>query len=131
MLLFKFLYIAIEPVKVYFELNSKIFFNNSVASFLEIGEGDSALVCKTNKVECCGTRPNRYGEFYYPNGERVPVVGLAGGAELYCNGGTRSSISTGGVVLCLLMVSITVKSLMMVMSCRKYLSLSTDLPEKD
>ena len=60
-----------------------------MASFLEIGEGDSALVCKTNKVECCGTRPNRYGEFYYPNGERVPVVGLAGGTELYRNRGNQ------------------------------------------
>ena len=60
-----------------------------MASFLEIGEGDSALICKTNKVECCGTRPNRYGEFYYPNRARVPIISRAGGAELYRDHGNQ------------------------------------------
>ena len=78
-----------EPVKVYFELNGNTFTSNSVASFLDVGEGDGALLCKTNKVACCGTRPNRYGEFYYPSGGRVPIVGVAGGAELYRNRGNQ------------------------------------------
>ena len=86
---FFFLFIAPEPVKVYFELNGNTFTNNSVASFLEIGEGDASLLCKTNKVACCGSVPNRYGEFYYPNGQKVPVVGRAGGAELYRNRGNQ------------------------------------------
>lgn len=38
-----------------------------------IGEGEKALLCKTNKEDCCGTIPNRFGEFFYPNGVQVPV----------------------------------------------------------
>ena len=40
----------------------------------EVGEGDGALYCRTDKEECCGTVPNRFGEFYYPNGVRVPIA---------------------------------------------------------
>ena len=40
----------------------------------EIGEGDKALYCKTDKEECCGMIPNRFGEFYYPHGVQVPVA---------------------------------------------------------
>lgn len=60
-------------VGVYFELNSKIYMNNSAVRLTDIGEAGSALICKTDKEDCCKTRPNRYGEFYYPNGERVPI----------------------------------------------------------
>ena len=60
-------------VGVYFELNGKIFTNNSVVDINDIGEGDEALLCKTDKPNCCGTLPNRFGEFYYPNGGRVPI----------------------------------------------------------
>ena len=47
--------------------------NNSVVSILAISEGDNALLCKTNKQDCCGTPQNRFGEFYYPNGVKVPI----------------------------------------------------------
>ena len=47
------------------------------------------------------TGPNRYGDFYFPNGRKVPVISLAGAAELYHNCGNqlirlnrRSSIVT-------------------------------------
>ena len=56
---------------------------------LSIGEGDTALLCRTNKVACCGNRPNCYGDFYYPNVRKVPVIGLAGEAELYHNRGNQ------------------------------------------
>jgi hypothetical protein len=63
----------IETPSVYFELNGKAYPNNSVISLLEVGENQNALLCKTDLVTCCGTPPNRFGEFYYPNGEAVPV----------------------------------------------------------
>ena len=64
---------------IYFVLDGQVFVNNSVLSLSEIGEGESALLCKTNLMKCCGTVPNRIGEFYYPNGVRVPVNGRAHG----------------------------------------------------
>ena len=64
-----------EPIitSVYFELNGKVYPNNSIISLLEVGEDDSALLCKTDLTDCCGTPPNRLGEFYYPSGDIVPV----------------------------------------------------------
>ena len=59
---------------MYFELNGVVYTNNSAASLLEVGEGENALLCKTNRKECCGTPPNRFGEFYYPNGINVPIA---------------------------------------------------------
>ena len=58
---------------VYFTLRGHVYFNNSAVSLQEVGEGERALVCKTNKEDCCGTPPNRFGEFYYPSGDMVPI----------------------------------------------------------
>ena len=58
---------------MYFELKGKRYDNNSMINILAIGEGDNALLCKTNEQDCCGTAPNRFGEFYYPNGVQVPI----------------------------------------------------------
>ena len=55
-------------------LAEKVYRNNSVIPLTEVGEGDNALLCKTDKEECCGTVPNRFGEFYYPNGVKVPIA---------------------------------------------------------
>ena len=55
-------------------LDGKVYQNNSVIPLTEIGEGDNALHCKTDKEECCGMVPNRFGKFYYPNGVRIPVA---------------------------------------------------------
>ena len=60
-------------------LDGKVYRNNSAIPLTEIGEGDNALHCKTDKEECCGMVPNRFGEFYYPNGVRVPVARLQQG----------------------------------------------------
>ena len=59
---------------VYFEIKGKIYLNNSALPLIDIGEGTSALYCKTDKEECCGTVPNRFGQFYYPNGVQVPIA---------------------------------------------------------
>ncbi len=57
--------------------------NNSNLNVEDIGEGDHALACQTDRRPCCGTTPNRFGEWYYPNGSRVPTEGL--GAAFYRN----------------------------------------------
>ena len=72
---------------MYFELKGKRFDNNSMVSILAIGEGDNALLCKTNKQDCCGTLQNRFGEFYYPNGVRVPI--RIAGQDFYRNRGDQ------------------------------------------
>ena len=58
---------------VYFENNGKVYTNNSIISLYDIGEGEHALLCRTNRMNCCGTPPNRVGEFYYPSGIQVPI----------------------------------------------------------
>ena len=40
----------------------------------DIGEEDAALRCTTDRVGCC-TSEGRAGEFYFPNGEQVPISG--------------------------------------------------------
>ena len=59
--------------KVHLELNGEVYLNNSALPLTDIGEGTSALYCRTDKEECCGTVPNRFGQFYYPNGVQVPI----------------------------------------------------------
>lgn len=58
---------------VYFQLNSDVYLNNSMIPLQNVGEGDNALICVTNKQDCCGTPSNRMGEFLYPNGDQVPI----------------------------------------------------------
>ena len=61
-------------IGVHFELRGIVLPNNSAAPLLDVGEGENALLCKTDREECCGTLPNRFGEFYYPNGVQVPIA---------------------------------------------------------
>ena len=58
---------------MYFELNGKVYPNNSVISLSEVGENENALLCKTDLATCCATLPNRFGEFFYPNGDTVSI----------------------------------------------------------
>lgn len=41
----------------------------------DIGEDNEALICSTDLRPCCGTPPNRYGEWYYPNGSNLRPIG--------------------------------------------------------
>ena len=70
--MFNTLYIMIM-LGIYFELKGNVYLNNSAIPLANIGEGTNALFCKTDKVDCCGMRPNRFGQFYYPNGVQVPI----------------------------------------------------------
>ena len=43
--------------------------NNSIVILEDIGEGDDALLCKTNQTACC--RNPAIGNWFFPNGTRV------------------------------------------------------------
>ena len=70
-------------------LNGSSIANNSFINVDDIGEGDNALLRCTNKIDCCGEpMANRAGEWYYPNGASV---GIMGGStdEFYRNRGPQ------------------------------------------
>ena len=76
-------------IGVYFELNGNLYLNNSAVALSEIGEGEKALLCKTDKKDCCGTVPNRFGQFYFPGGlEQVPIAKQQ--QDFYRNRGDQS-----------------------------------------
>ena len=58
-------------IGVYFELKGVRYENNSVVNIHTIGEGDSALLCKTDNPDCCSC--SRLGTFYNPCGAQVPA----------------------------------------------------------
>ena len=64
--------------------------NNSAINIEAIGENEEALICQTNKRPCCATPPYRAGEWYYPNGTRVPVEGI--GTAIYRNRGDEGQV---------------------------------------
>ena len=64
-----------------------MYVNNSEVSISDIGEGEEALYCKTDKEVCCGTVPNRFGLFYYPSGVQVPIS--RAGQTFYRNRGEQ------------------------------------------
>ena len=49
--------------------------NNSIVRIEDVGEGSHALACQTDRRPCCGTLPDRFGQWYYPNGRVVPIEG--------------------------------------------------------
>ena len=83
-----FTHVHLFVTGIYFILGGEIYGNNSIVRLGSIGEGeDHVLICRTDKIKCCGTSPDRFGEFYYPNGLQVPV--LRAGQNFYCNRGDQ------------------------------------------
>ena len=72
---------------MHFILHGQFLTNNSIISLLDVGENDDALICKTTLPNCCGTAPDRFGDFYYPNGVAVPVNRQ--GQDFYRNRGNQ------------------------------------------
>ena len=56
--------------------NGRLYPNNSVVSLTDIGEGNDALFCLTDKLDCCVGEVDGVsaGEWYLP-GQTDPVVG--------------------------------------------------------
>ena len=78
--------INIDHADVHFELNGVILTNNSAVKLTDIGEGEGALLCKTDLLNCCRP-PNRFGEFFYPSGRQVPI--MSRGEGFYRNRGEQ------------------------------------------
>ena len=70
-----------------FSVDGRTYPNNSVTSLWNVGENDKALSCITDYAQCCSAFPYRQGEFYYPNGERVRILGTGDG--MYRNRGNQ------------------------------------------
>ena len=54
-------------------LQGRAYLNNSIVAINDIGEGDNALLCVTDKPDCCKPLIGStiQGEFYYPNNTLV------------------------------------------------------------
>ena len=46
----------------------------------DIGENNNALLCHTDKTDCCN---NRIGEWYFPNGNKVQIMGIDRNTDHY------------------------------------------------
>ena len=64
-----------------FHLNGVVYPNGSTVLRTDIGEGDAALQCTTDSTTCCSNMNGEVhgGEFYFPNGSAVPIMGAATG----------------------------------------------------
>ena len=64
---------------MWFSLNGTTYQNNSIVSLEDIGEDDTALLCKTNFTACCRApyteTGSALGNWYFPNGTKVPSIG--------------------------------------------------------
>ena len=52
--------------------------NNSIVLITDIGEGDDALLCTTNRQDCCADPSNRMGEWFSPDGTALGSKGAGG-----------------------------------------------------
>ena len=56
---------------IWFSLNGTTYQNNSIVNLEDIGEVGDALFCMTNFTACC-RHPYNMGNWFFPNGTRVP-----------------------------------------------------------
>ena len=73
--------------EIWFSLRNITHQNNSCVTLEDIGEGDDALLCKTNPSACCGRNITRCAkrDWFFPNGSRV--LGSANKQDFYRNRG--------------------------------------------
>ena len=72
-----------------FVLNGVTYTNGSAVLRTDIGEGDAALRCTTDRAGCCrGGDGTAVGEFYFPDCSVVPVSGNDMSRTYYRNRGT-------------------------------------------
>ena len=58
---------------VWFSLKGTTYQNNSLVNLEDIGEGDAALRCMTDKTACCRPQASQaIGNWFFPDGTRVP-----------------------------------------------------------
>ena len=81
---------------VYFSLNGRVYYNNSVILITEIGQSNNGLRCVTDQVQCC-QYPYRAGQWFYPNGATVSYYSYY--AHYYGESFYRTRSDDGSVVL--------------------------------
>lgn len=64
-------------------LKGAVITNNGYVAVDQIGRGDEALMCLTDKPDCCNERPNRAGEWYFPDKTVVNIKGNRGNDANY------------------------------------------------
>ena len=83
-------------------LRGKTYLNNTIVLMSDIGETDNALLCMTDRTDCCSSP---VGEFYYPDNT---AVGFSSTNSLYRNRDTQvvrlnrknNALSPTGVYRC-------------------------------
>ena len=70
----------------------------------DIGEGEAALQCTTDRVDCCRGSDGiaAAGQFYFPNGTQVPILGNDLSRTYYRNRGPgfiRLNRRSNGVII--------------------------------
>ena len=73
-------------VGIRLELNGASIKNDSYVSIDDIGEGNKALLCQTNKTNCCNSSMSgqiKAGEWYFPNGNQVQIMGIDRNTDHY------------------------------------------------
>ena len=53
--------------------------NGSDVLMTDIGEAENALFCITDLASCCNSESNRMGEWFFPNGSKVPIKAQSDG----------------------------------------------------
>ena len=93
--------VCLSPLGTGFNLNGVKYTNGSSVLRTDIGEGDAALWCTTDRVGCC-TDGGRAGEFYFPDGTLVPISNNDLTRTYYRNrimsGGIRLNRRSNGVI---------------------------------
>ena len=71
-----------------FYLNGVAYLDGSTVLRTDIGEGDDALQCTTDRQSCCNL-PNRAGQFIFPSGTQVPILPNVGSSGYYRTRGSQ------------------------------------------
>jgi hypothetical protein len=81
---------------VYLLLRGTVYANNSVIPITAIGEtnypSNTGLQCITDRIPCCATPPNRFGQFFFPDGTVVPSI-PQGATSFYRNRGDDGTVN--------------------------------------
>ena len=82
---------------VYLALRGVFITNNSNINIRNIGQSsdspNGALQCITDRMPCCSVAPNRFGEWYLPDGYLVQVFAITLTSAFYRTRGDNGEVS--------------------------------------
>ena len=88
---------------VYLSLNGVVYANNSAIQITDIEQTDpdsslnEGLQCITDRVPCCRTLPNRFGEWYFPPDGTTAVPPASSATSFYRNRGNDGTVNLNRV----------------------------------